>query len=83
MARKLLSRNELAAWLTAAIQKFEDCKEVKIGGVMPLQEPDDEGVNWSDQIVVTTGGTPSDIYFNPLQKVMAEARARFNLKEDD
>jgi hypothetical protein len=82
MARKIISRDQLKAWMTAEIQKFEGCEEVEVNGITPLREPDSEGVNWSDTIGMRVTGVPKEIYKAALAKVLATARARFNIRMD-
>lgn len=80
MKRQIVSKEKLQAWLTAELQKVEDCNECTVGGIMALQQPDEDGCNWSDSIVVSTGGVPLH-YFKPhLDVIMANARARFNVE---
>ena len=80
MARTVVRREELRAWLTAEIRKFEGCEECTVGGVTPLREPDKCGCNWSDSIVLRATGVPSEIYKPALTKVMVEARSKFNIE---
>ncbi len=79
MARKVVTKEELQAWLTAEIRKYEGCEDCKFGGVMPLSEPDEAGCNWSDSVVLRATGVPPEIYKPALTKVMFEARSKFNI----
>jgi len=81
MPRKVIARDELSAWMTAHIRKVEGCEQVEVGGVIPLQEPDAEGVNWSESIVLTATGVPKEIYEPAIRKVLATARVQFNIKK--
>jgi len=80
MYRQLVSKEELQAWLTTELQKVEDCTECSIGGIKVLQQSDENGCNWSDNVIVSTGGVPED-YFRPyFEAIMTDARASFNIK---
>lgn len=80
--RTVVSREELEQWLTNELQKIEDCEECSVGGIMPLREPDEDGCNWSGDVVVSSGGVPVE-YFRPyLARIMREARNRFNIRDD-
>lgn len=80
MKKTLVAAAELEQWLTAKLRKLDDCHDCKVSGVLPLQEPDEQGCNWSDSLVVNAGGLPYDYYAKFLSVVVAEARSRFNLK---
>jgi hypothetical protein len=80
MSRKLLSPEELRAWMNTELRKFEDCEGCRFGGVTPLREPDETGCNWSDSIYINTGGVPPEIYRPAVQRIITEARKQFNLK---
>lgn len=80
MARTLVTPEELAAWMTAELRKVEGCEECSVGAANRLQQPDAEGCNWSDSLVVRSGGLAHE-YFRPhLNRIVAQARAQFNLK---
>lgn len=82
MARKLISRKQLAAHLTSEIRKVEDCDNLLIGSVIPLQFPDASGCNWSPDVMVSTGGVPLS-YFGPyLSEIVSKARNKFNLLDE-
>jgi hypothetical protein len=75
--RELRTAEEIAAWITDELQKTEDCKGCRVDSVVGLREPDTEGCNWSDSIAVQLGND----YSRPIfQKIIQEARLRFNLK---
>lgn len=81
--RKPVTREELAAHLTAELQKVRDCQGCSIHGIFPYQQPDEDGCNWSDNVWVSTGGDMPVGYVRPhVQRIVAEARKRFNLKPD-
>ena len=82
MARTVVTKEELRTWLTAEIRKIEGCETCNFCGVMPLQGVDESGCNWSETIYLKATGVPSEIYTPAIAKVRAEARSKFNIKED-
>jgi len=81
MNRDLISRDELAQWLTQELQKVEDCEHCSVSGILLLQKPDDQGCNWSDSITVRSAGVPAEYFGDYLRPIIARARARFNVVE--
>lgn len=77
MARTLITKKELKDWLTAEIQKEDDCETCEFRGVMGLQEPDEDGCNWSDTLYLNQSGIPDAI----IQKVVRAAREKFNISD--
>lgn len=77
MATTLITKQELKDRLTAEIQKEDDCETCEFGGVMGLQEPDEDGCNWSDTLYLNQSGIPDSI----VRKVVAAARAKFNISD--
>ncbi len=80
MARTVVTKEEFQAWLTAEIRKIEGCETCSFCGVMPLQDLDESGCNWSETIYLKATGVPSEIYRPAIAKVRAEARSRFNIE---
>lgn len=80
MTKTLVSQEQLSAWMTSELQKVEECRDCQIRGVVPLQSPDEDGCNWSDSLTVSSGGIPSEILAPYVRKIVAEARAKFNLE---
>ena len=80
MTRVLVSDEELGNLLTAQLRKQLDCKDVLVIGITKLCQPDEEGCNWSDQLTVRSGGVSDDYFLSNLQKIVQQARLRFNLK---
>jgi hypothetical protein len=84
MERKLVTNDELKAYLTSELQKVEDCEECSIDSIMPLQLPDEDGCNWSDMVHVRSGPEVAAEYFRPhVRRIVAEARKRYNLILDE
>lgn len=79
MPKQLVTREELAAWLTNELRKVEDCEECSVGGIVALREPDPTGCNWSDGVILS-GGAPAEYVMPHLQRIVAQARERFNLR---
>lgn len=77
MTRTLITKNELKDWLTAEIQKEEDCETCEFRGVIGLQEPDEDGCNWSDTLYINQSGVPYDV----VRKIVVAARQKFNISD--
>jgi hypothetical protein len=56
---------------------------LSFGAAARLRQPDEEGCNWSLSILINGGTTPQQVYRGPADEVMREARARFNLLDED
>lgn len=79
--RELVTSKELKTYLTAELKKVKGCDGCTIGRILRYQQPDDDGCNWSDNVIVSSGGDISPDYLLPhVQRIVAEARKRFNLK---
>ena len=79
---ELVTQSELSAILTAELQKIEDCAGSVITVKYRLQEPDDEGCNWSDDVSIRVGPKASSSYVIPhVEGIVRRARARYNLVE--
>lgn len=79
--REIVIIQELTAYLTSELQKVRDCEGCSIHGILPYQQPDEDGCNRSDNVWVSTGGDMPAEYVKPhVQRIVAEARNRFNLK---
>lgn len=77
MKRSSITKKELQNWLTAEIQKEDGCQTCEFRGVMGLQEPDEDGCNWSDTLYLNQSGIPNSI----VRKVVVAARAKFNISD--
>ena len=83
MKRQLVSSKHIATYITQELQKVEDCKDCKIRDVLRLHEPDNEGCNWSSTVVASTGGVPATYFNAHLNEIIVNARATFNLIDND
>lgn len=81
MARKLVSERELVEILNQRIHKFEECGPCELGGVMRLRGTDESGCNWSPP-GLRSSGQPSEICAPIAARVVREAMAEFNLKDE-
>lgn len=80
MNKQLLTPEQLAEYLTKELRKVKDCQDCRIGGIKRLKKADTEGCNWSDSFIVSSGGIPEQ-YFRPyLEKIVREAKMKFNLE---
>jgi serine/threonine protein kinase len=84
MSKVLMTPKELGAILTSTLQQVEDCEECSIDTVTPLLHPDEDGCNWSNVVHVQSGGDVAADYIGPhVQRIVAEARKRYNLVSDE
>lgn len=75
-----VTRDVLAKWLTTELHGFNGCEECVVRGVYRLEEPDEEGCNWSmDGVPVGATGVPAELLRRALVNVMKRARERFNV----
>ena len=82
-ARAEVSREKLSEWLAEEIRKFPDCGDCKSVSVYRLQEPDEDGCNWSiGGGSITATSVPRQIWEPALANVAVRARKLFNLAED-
>ena len=79
MARTVLSPEYLRNWLNDQLKKHDQCGDCDFGGITMLQGTDHEGCNWSDP-ALRCHGQPADICAPVPGKVLADARAKFNIK---
>ena len=83
MTRTTVSAQELSQWLTRRLQQLESCHECEVGGIIALREPDSEGCNWSDSVVVRSHGVPHEYFTPKLREILIEARDKFNIASED
>lgn len=70
----------LAKWLTSELRRFDGCEECEVVGVYRLQEPDEEGCNWSmEGVPVRATGVLAEILRPALVNVVTRAKERFNV----
>lgn len=82
-SKTLLTLNELSAWLTTELQKSPDAGDSEITVQYALRDPDEEGCNWSDTVVLRVGHGASHEYLQPfVQQLVGVARKKFNVKTD-
>lgn len=80
--KTLLTLEELSAWMTQQVQQFEDCEDTTIIVRYKLQEPDAEGVNWSEDLGYRLGpNATAELITAHIKSILQDARMRFNVKE--
>lgn len=80
-ARELVTLNELNAKLTDKLQNVEDAAGSKITVQYILREPDVDGCNWSDSVVLRVGPNASKEILAPyVAQLVKDARKKFNVK---
>jgi hypothetical protein len=81
-SRVIVTLDELSAQLTSQLQEVEGAAGSKIAVQYILQEPDANGCNWSDRIVLTVGPKSASEKLLPfVAQVVQAAQMRFNVKE--
>lgn len=81
MSREIITREGLAAYMTDELRKIEGCENCSIGQVNILQHPDEDGCNWSDNLTINITGCSLNDIRSSIDKIMANARSRFNILE--
>jgi len=82
--RKLLTIEELSDWFTEEIQRTAGFAGTTISVQYPLAEPDDDGCNWSTDLIINFGddANPDDVRRALEAALMPFARRTFNLTDD-
>ncbi len=81
--KALLTLSELSAWLTAELLKISDAEGSSITVQYALREPDTDGCNWSDTVVLHVGPNASHEYLQShVRHLVLVARKKFNVKVD-
>jgi len=79
--RKIVTRDELDRFLTDEIRKIKDLEDARLSSQYLLQEPDEEGCNWTGAIL-NPGSKGSPEYATPhAYAIVQSARQRFNITE--
>lgn len=79
--RELLTLAKLSDWLTAELQRAEGAAGSSIAVQYMLQEPDQDGCNWSDSVILKVGMSASKETLAPyVVQLIQDARKRFNVK---
>lgn len=77
-----MTLDELSAWLTTELRKIEDCHDSSVAVQYLLRNPDADGCNWSDEVVLSVGRSATADYLYPhVRRLVGEARLKFNVKE--
>jgi hypothetical protein len=80
--RQMVTLAELNEMLTASIQQHDECKGSKIAVQYRLQDPDETGCNWGDDVVATVGPRTTIEELRPhIARVVTDARSQFNIKD--
>lgn len=79
--RETVTLGALGAILTARVAEHSDLAGAKISVQYALQQPDQEGCNWSDDLVIGIGPN-ANLYgvINVLKKLIPEVRAKYNVE---
>jgi hypothetical protein len=82
MPRRLVSKKQLSEILTSELHKIEDAEGSRITVQYSLREPDPDGCNWSDSVIVGVGPKASSEYLTPhVQRIVAAARREYNVTD--
>jgi hypothetical protein len=78
--RKIVSREEVNAWMTQELTNHEDCAGSTLNVQYMLQAPDESGCNWSGDCNLSTGPGTDARHIAPIAAaIVARAQAKFNL----
>lgn len=78
--RQLVTKAELSAILTKELQALPDAGGSRISVQYALQEPDADGCNWSETVIVSVGPRATATYLTPLAAaIVRRARQRYNV----
>ncbi len=79
--RKVITKDELSAWLTNYVALHEDCEGTTVNVQYKLQKPDPEGCNWSDSVIFNPGkNADKDTLTGIVGSAVREARDKFNIE---
>lgn len=79
--RTLVTLQELSAWMTEQVGKFEHCEGTTVTVQYRLPTPDAYGVNWSENVFFNPGPNASkDLVLTHVGKLVGEAREKFNIR---
>lgn len=80
--RELLTKQELSNRLSSELQEVEDAEGSEIRVQYLLGEPDEDGCNWSDSIVLRLGPKATKEGLAPsVARIVAQARMKYNIKD--
>jgi hypothetical protein len=79
--RELKTRDEISAWITRELNTRPGCEEATVTVRFELLEPEPDGCNWADDLILNYGRNDSYLVLQHLRPLYQEARRRFNVSE--
>ena len=79
--RQFKTRAEISAWLNQELHKLKGCEEARATVQYEMLEPDEDGCNWSRDLIINYGRSDSVLVNQHLRPLFEEARRRFNVRE--
>jgi hypothetical protein len=79
--REFKTRAEISAWLNQELHKHKGCEETHATVQYELREPDEDGCNWSRDLIINYGRDDRVLVNQHLRPLFEEARRRFNVRE--
>jgi hypothetical protein len=79
--RQFKTRAEISAWLNRELHKHKRCGEARVTVQYETLEPDEDGCNWSRDLIINYGGDDRELVDQHLRPLFEEARRRFNVRE--
>jgi hypothetical protein len=76
----VVSKHSLLERLNSELRKHDVCDGCRFTGIVSLRENDSNGCNWSANL--ECGETPGSICGARADKIVAQAKAFFNLRGD-
>jgi hypothetical protein len=79
--RKLRTRQQIGDWITQELRKHAECADARVSVQYELDEPEADGCNWADNVIVNSGVNDRDDVLERLRPILREARRTFNVSE--
>jgi hypothetical protein len=80
MARQTVTSDELASLMTQGLQRRIGHQNCRLGAPKIYQEPDEDGCNWSPDVVLRRSGLSSPECEKEAAEVIQWARQRYNVE---
>ena len=77
--RESRTRKEISEWMTRELRKQPECADARASVQYELQEPDPDGCNWSDSVLVNCGESDRDDVLARLVPIVRRDRRSFNV----
>lgn len=79
--RELRTRKEISEWITTELRKHSACTDARVSVQFELREPEPDGCNWSDNVIINSGKSDREEVLEHLRPILHRARRSFNVSE--